>query len=158
VEVPVLPPLRPVEIAQDRQLRTLFGSEDDNEDEVAKAPPTPTVAVPAADYYTLDANKPWNNADNNNDQSFTPFMMRVFCLFFLYLYDVTSNIELAMITGAHVLAKVKEAYNLFDPKKIDLRFHPGVSKTLTTFKPYVLLSQYGFTNPKKQPLSLFGWK
>ena len=138
--------MRPAETAQDRQLRILFGPEDNNEDKVAKAPPTPTVVTPSAGYYILNANKTWDNADNNVDQFFTPFMMRVFCSFFPYLYDVTNDVNLAMITGAHVLAKVKEADNSLDPDKFDLGFHPGVSKTLTTFEPYVLLSHCSFTD------------
>ena len=62
------------------------------------------------------------------------------------------------ITAAHMLAKVREADKSFDPDKFNLGFHPAVTKTLTTFKPYVLLSHYGFTDPTKMELSLFGRK
>ena len=58
-----------------------------------------------------------------------------------------------MITGAHVLSKVKGADDLFDPGKFDLRFHPGVSKTLTTFEPSVLFFHYGVTDLTKQVLA-----
>ena len=60
---------------------------------------------------------------------------------------MTSDIDLATITGAHVLAKVKEVDGLFDPDKFDLGFHPGGTKTLSTFVTSVLLSQYSFTDP-----------
>ena len=40
---------------------------------------------------------------------------------------MTSDVDLVMINGTHVLAKVKEADDLFDPDKFDLGFHPGVS-------------------------------
>ena len=72
---------------------SLFGPEDDNEDEVANATPTPTVAVPAVDYHTLDRNKPRENDDIGDKQVFMPFTMRVYCLFFLYSYDVTSSYD-----------------------------------------------------------------
>ena len=81
--------------------------------------------------------------------------MHVYCSFSPYSYNVTSDVDLATITASHVLAKVKEADGSIDPKKINLGFHPGVTKTLSTFVPSVLLSQYGFTNPMKQALSLF---
>ena len=54
-----------------------------------------------------------------------------------------------------MLAKVKEANKSFEPDKFDLGIHPGVTQTLTIFKPSVLLSQYGFINPTKMALSFF---
>ena len=55
-----------------------------------------------------------------------------------------------------MLAKVKEADGSFDLDKFDLGFHLGVTKALTTFEPPMLLLHYGFIDPKKQALSLFG--
>ena len=60
---------------------------------------------------------------------------------------MSSDIDLATITAAHMLAKVKEADGSFDPDKLDLEFHPEVTKTLSTFVTSVLLSQYSFTDP-----------
>ena len=78
VKVPALPPLQPIKTAQDMQLRSLFGPEDVTEDEGTAATPTPTVTSPVANLNTLDTNKAWQNNDNNGNQSFTPFMIRVF--------------------------------------------------------------------------------
>ena len=135
---------------------SLFGSEDDNKNELVKATQTPTVAALAADYNILVRDKPWENDDIDNEQVSTPFTMRVYCSFFPYSYDVTSDVNLATIIGAHVLAKVKEADGSFDPDKFNLGFHPGVLETLSTFVTSVLLLQYGFTDTTKQALSLFG--
>ena len=61
VKVPALTPLQPIGTAQDRHLMSLFGSEDNNEDTVAKATETPTAAAPSADYHTLVRDKPLEN-------------------------------------------------------------------------------------------------
>ena len=121
MEVPVLPPLQPVVTSQDRHLTSLFGLDNVNKDKVPKATQTPTVD------------------DTNDKQVFKPFTTRVYCLFFPYSYNLTSGVNLATITAAHVLAKVKEADGSLDPDKFDLEFHPRVTKTLSTFVTSVLL-------------------
>ena len=62
---------------------SLFGSEDNNEDEVTKATQTSTVGAPSVDYpsgdlHTLVRDQPCENDDINNEQVFTPFTMRVY--------------------------------------------------------------------------------
>ena len=137
MEVYALPPLQTVVTLQDRHLTSLFGPDDDNKDKVPNATQTPMFD------------------GTNNEQVFTPFTVRIYCSIFPYLYGLSSDVDLAKINAAHVLAKVREADTSFNPDKFDLRFHPRVTKTLTTVVPSVLLSQYGFTDPTKMELSLF---
>ena len=45
------------------------------------------------------------NDDINDEQVFTPFTHSVPCLFFPYSYNVSSDVDLATITAAHILDK-----------------------------------------------------
>ena len=95
-----------------------------------------------------------NNEDIKDKEDFTPYATTVRCSFFPFTYNVSSNVDLVTITAAHVLAKVNKADNSFEPGKFDLGFYPEETKTLIIFKPSVLLSKYGFTNPTTMTLSI----
>ena len=99
-KVPALPPLQPDTTSQVKYLTNLFGVDnDDDEDKVSKVPQTPTIGG-TANYHTLVWNTPWVNDDIKNEKVFTPFAITVYCLFFSYTYNVTSDIDLATITAA----------------------------------------------------------
>ena len=119
-----------------------------------KEPQTLTVGG-TTDCYTLVRDTPRvNDEHSNEDEVFTPFVTTVHCSFFPYTYNVSSDVGLATTIAAHVLAKVKEADKSIEPDKFELGFHHGVTKTLTIFKPSVLLSQYGFTDPTTMTLAI----
>ena len=95
-----------------------------------------------------------NGEDINDKEDFTPSTITIHCSFPPYTYTVSSVVDLATITAAHVLANLKEAGKSFEPDKFDLGFYPGVTKTLAIFKPSVLLSQCSFTNPTTMTLAI----
>ena len=88
-----------------------------------------------------------NDDDINGKEDITPYTITVRCSFFSFTYNMSSDVDLATITAAHVFTKVKETDNSFEPDKFDLGFYPGETKTLT-------LSQHGFADPTTMSLAI----
>ena len=114
-----------------------------------------------ADDNRLLGNQPrTHDDDSNGKEDFTPCAMTVRCLitvrcsFLPFTYIMSSNVDLASLTAAHVFEKVKEQDKSFEPDKFDLGFYPGETKTLTILNPSALLSHHSFTDPTTMTLAI----
>ena len=75
-----------------------------------------------------------NHNDNKCDnQPKKAFMLHVFSPLPPFSYNINIDVDFATITVSDVMTKLKEVDDSFISEDFHLGFHPGASKTITTF-------------------------